>query len=151
MADLQKLVHGEPSWDAKVNKIIEYLESGQAIAGMKISDWSSNGVVLASGFKWGPNLNGYRYVQLPNGKLVETDFKFTVTDHAGLLAEKVITLPDELNANGIALNAGFWSTQSNVYKVRLWNNYVSIYRTDNDSNDKWNGDFYVHTFYLHHD
>lgn len=151
MADLQNLVHGEPSWDAKVNKIIEYLESGQAIAGMKISDWSSNGVVLDSGFKWGPNLNGYRYVQLPNGKLVETDLKFTVVDHAGLLAEKVITLPDELNANGIALNAGFWSTQSNVYKVRLWNNYVSVYRTDNDSNDKWNGDFYVHTFYLHHD
>lgn len=151
MADLQKLVHGEPEWDVKVDEIIEFLESGQAIAGMKISDWSTDGLVLSSGFKWGPNSKGYRYVQLPNGKLVETDLKFTAVDHAGLLAEKVVTLPDELDANGIALNAGFWSTQSNVYKVRLWDNVVSVYRTDNDGNDKWNGDFYAHAFYLHHD
>ena len=55
MADLQQLVHGEPNWDAKVNNIIDYLDKGQAIAGLKISEWSTAGIVLARNFKWEPN------------------------------------------------------------------------------------------------
>lgn len=151
MSELQKLVHGEENWDVKVNKIIEYLESGQAIAGLKLSDWSTDGLVLDGSFKWNANSKGYRYVQLPNGKGVELDLKFSPADVSGLVREKVVTIPDNIRASGMGMNAGFWDTQSNVYKVRLWDNFVSIYRVDNDGGDKWNGGFYVHALYFHHD
>ena len=151
MVDLQKMIHGELNWDAKFNKIIEYLESGQAIAGMKISEWSTAGIVLASNFKWEPNSKGYRYIQYPNGKDIELDLKFSPVDVSGLTANNIITLPDELRADGMGIEAGFWNGQANVYRVVVSDKNVLVYRIDNDAHDKWNGSFLLHAHYFHQD
>lgn len=153
MADLlQTMQHGEPNWDEKVNAIVNYLNNKGPLDNIKYSGWSLEGVVLGNGFEWNSNNHGYRYIQLPGVKLVEVDLKFKPVDHSGNSADNVIILPDMIKADGMALEAGFWGTPtSGVYLVRQWDGQVSINRIDNDPGDKWNGDFYVRTIYMHQD
>lgn len=118
---------------------------------LKISDWSTTGIVLAGNFGWDENSKGYRFVQLPNGKDVEFDLKFHPVSVKGLVAENIITIPDSLRADAMGISVGFSSWQQTVFNTRLWDNKVSIYRTDGDSTDNWNGSFFIHVRYFHHD
>lgn len=76
MADLQKLIHGEPNWDAKVNKIIDALsQMSSNMLSLSMSNKSDLGVVGLNGANIANNPGlfnrvFYQYVQLKNTKLV---------------------------------------------------------------------------------
>lgn len=147
---LQTITHGEPNWDAKVNALINGVSSLEdGFSSLKISDWSTAGIVIKNGFAFNENSKGYRFVTFPNGKLIEIDVKFRTTGGIkGLVADNVITLPDFVGNNGEAFDAGFWGNQIRVFFIRDWGTSLSIYRTDNDANDEWYGDRFAHAVYF---
>ena len=76
MATLQKLSHGEPQWEAKVNAAIEFLNSlGGAVSNLEWSKFTDDGIVYQNGFQdiggVGQGKTGYRYAVVGNRKIVE--------------------------------------------------------------------------------
>ena len=146
MADLQQLVHGEPSWDAKVNNIIEYLVQGNALSGLKITDWTTDGIVYGDAHAVENNL-GYRYVQLPNGKIVELDLKIA-PNSAGLHFPNAVTIPSFVANNQTSC---LLAASHGVFFATMSNNVVTLDRTDGRDKDIWSDAMYCHTFYFHKD
>lgn len=146
MADLQKLIHGEENWDDKVNKIIDYLVQGNALAGLKITDWTTDGIVYGDAHAVENNL-GYRYVQLPNGKIVELDLKIA-PNSAGLHFQNAVTIPNFVANNQTSC---LLTASHGVFFANLSNNVVTLDRTDGRDKDLWGDTMYCHAFYFHKD
>lgn len=147
MADeLQRLQHGEENWDTKVNKIIDYLVQGNALAGLKITDWTTDGIVYGDAHAVQNNL-GYRYVQLPNGKIVEVDLKIA-PNSAGLHFQNAVTIPNFVANDQTSC---LLAASHGVFFANLSNNVVTLDRTDGRDKDLWSDAMYCHAFYFHKD
>lgn len=146
MADLQKVVHGEPNWDAKINKIIEYLEDKVGNNDLEWTDWSSAGIVFQNGFQNDNNRTRYRYAKVGNGRIVELniDIKLT-TDLKTYHNVPALTLPDEISLDGYSE----WM-ENNSYQLMLGGNTLGI----NALQNSWwvDGSHYdMHIVYIHKD
>lgn len=97
MATLQKISHGEPNWDVKVNRIIDQLNAQGDLKWIQ----SSEGLVVQSGFAPSDvDANTYRYLQIGNAKIVDVNFGVTMPvniDNSSMLT--AVKLPESLSAN----------------------------------------------------
>lgn len=148
MTTMQKLTHGEPQWETKVNAIIDYLLEGHALDEIKVTDWSTEGLVLNSNCKWLDNSKGYRYVQLPGVKLIELDLKFSIGSYTGEGFKQAVTIPDFISSEGQAVD--FAHVNGAIFAT-FADNQVQIQRFAGDTKDAWNVPVYGHAFYYHKD
>lgn len=145
MADLQQLVHGEPNWDAKVNNIIEYLESGEPISSLKWSDWSTEGLIY-NGVKPDSGMKGYRYAQFPNGKLVELDVKLHTNGIKGGYIDNAMIVPDSIKAINMELPV---IVEVGGFHGNLANTGLSLFRDDGNATADWKESLLGHALYFH--
>lgn len=148
MADLQKLVHGEPSWDAKVNKIIDYLESKIGDNDLKWVDKGVEGIVFQNGFK--NQGTHYRYAQIGNAKLVDLQLSVTLPDGTNPSAKGLTaaTIPDDI----VPQNFYKEYMESNKYQVALHGNQFIIGLIGDAQWWGGNGSHYLyHATYTHID
>lgn len=146
MADeLQTLNHGEPNWDAKVNRIIEYLENGKPISSLAWSEWSTEGLIY-NGVKPDSNMKGYRYVQFPNGKLVEIDAKIHTNGIKGGYIDNVMIIPDSIRAINMDLPV---ITEVSGFHGNLANTSLSLFRDDGNASADWKEFLLGHAMYFH--
>lgn len=130
MPELQKVAHGEPNWDAKVNAAIELLNATQdELTQKKVTGWSSDGIVFSNGFHQDQDPTKYRYVQLTeNAKLVE--LFVSVWGKAKKGSQLVLTLPDIVKPNAYIDKRG-WG-QITIDHSRLWVEAATDSSSDND-------------------
>ena len=145
MADLQTLVHGEPLWDAKVNKSIEFLDSGQAISGLAWSGWSTEGLIF-NGVKPDSNMKGYRYTQFPNGKLVELDVKLHTNGIKGGYIVNAMVIPDSIKAINMEFPV---IVEVGGFYGNLANTGLSLFRDDGNATADWKESLLGHALYFH--
>jgi hypothetical protein len=145
MSELQRLVHGEENWDFKVNKIIEYLESGEPISGLKWSKWSTEGLIY-NGVKPDSNMKGYRYAQFPNGKLVELDVKLHTNGIKGGFIDNAMIIPDSIKAINMELPV---IVEVGGFHGNLANTGLLLFRDDGNANAGWKEFLLGHALYFH--
>ena len=102
MADLQKVVHGEPNWDAKINKIIEYLNSDGAIDKLNTS---REGIVFTNFHTYSRNDNGatkYQVMKVGTETWVHLHIEgFIANDPGSSYAVKIMNIPTSLAPGNI--------------------------------------------------
>ena len=114
MAILQKVSHGEPNWDGKVNAIIDAVNTQEtAISNLKPSEVTSEGLVFQNGFSL--RSGGYQTISLPDGgKIVSLKLQMKLNADSALDNLAAVTVPAEFK-NGLAYrygNAGWGTTWS---------------------------------------
>ena len=149
MADLQKLVHGEPEWDVKVNAIIDNMNN---IGDMMWTQGMTTGLVFQNGFnQLGSDESHqtiYRYVQFKGWKLVDLQIMVALSAAPSSTSNvTAVSLPDSISYDG-------WHewAESDGYQLAINGNQfrISVLGT----NKWWVGDgshYVAHIFYLHID
>lgn len=95
MADLQRITHGEPNWDTKVNAIIDSVNS---LTGGAIE--SSDGIVVSGKMKLASG-SGYNVVKVGGQRLVEVNLNLTPTTSFNASTGCTITLPSSVSSNDL--------------------------------------------------
>ena len=146
MATLQKISHGEPNWDVKVNRIIDQLTAQGDLKWIQ----SSEGLVVQSGFV--PNTvdaNTYRYLQIGNAKIVDVNFGVKMpTDIGNSSMLTAVKLPESLSANLYTEYA-----ENDKYQLTLSGTDFRIARMQ-AATDWWFGEgshYLAHFVYVHMD
>lgn len=151
MATLQKLTHGEPNWDVKVNAIIDNVNN---IGDMEWTQKMTTGLVFQNGFNQmgsdEAHQTNYRYVQFKGWKLVDLQVMVGLSAAPSSQTEVIaVQLPDSISYDG------WHEWKENIDYRQAING--SQYRISVDSPTKrgwWSGDgaHYVgHIFYPHFD
>lgn len=146
MADLQKLAHGELSWDAKINNIIDYLEDKVGSNGLEWTDWSNDGIVFQNGFQNHKGRTKYRYAQVGNAKIVELNIDIALSEDLKTYHNvPALTYPDNIYMDGYEEHLENAQFQLMLGENRLLINAVQNYWWVKDSH------YTMHTVYVHKD
>lgn len=142
MADLQRITHGEPNWDVKVNAIIDNVNK---LGNFSFTTETSDGMVFQDGFS--NNGSWYRYVQFPGWKLVDLQVNVSLPsnpDSKDTSMRIALQLPDAVSYDGYHE----WSTNSK-YQLTLNGNQFRITPQDTGW---WTGEgshYVAHILYVH--
>lgn len=124
MIQLQKLVHGEPNWDVKVNDVIESLNN---MGGVTPSDVSDEGLVWLNGARNG-QATWYRTTPIGGGhKIVELAFEVTGISANAWESKDFLRIPDNIKTTGGAIQVS-----QGAHYVTLNGTTLSIVSGDND-------------------
>lgn len=111
MADELKMVHGEPSWDAKHNALVDVVEKmGGVVNALQWTKTTDEGVVLLNGFTGWVD---YSYLEIGDSKLVFLEGALKGNLKAGQ-ATDVLTIPDNIKP------------KDKVHQYRNWNDISTL-------------------------
>lgn len=149
MAVLQRIAHGEPNWDTKVNAIIDNMNN---IGDMMWTQKMTTGLVFQNGFyQMGSDEDhqtNYRYVQFKGWKLVDLQIMVALSAApSNTLNVTAVSLPDSISYDG-------WHEWSESDKYQLAINGNQFRVSALGTNSWWSGDgshYVAHIFYPHID
>ena len=137
MADLQKLVHGEPSWDVKHNALVDVVEKmGGVVNGLQWTKPTDDGIVFLNG--WSGRAT-YSYLQIGDKKIVDLQVVTKGNAKAGQYTE-IFAIPDNVKPKNRMLQCRYWQTIGQIS-----DNKMGVLSTDELKADQNNwtyvGDF----------
>lgn len=105
MADNLKMVHGEPSWDAKHNALVDVVEKMGVVNAFQWTK-SDDGIVFSNG--WHGNVS-YEYVQIGDKKLVSVQGAIKGNAKAAQYIE-LLTIPDNIKPKNRMIQYQYWDS-----------------------------------------
>lgn len=106
MADNLKMVHGEPSWDAKHNALVDVVEKMGGVVNALQWTKSDDGIVFSNG--WHGNVS-YEYVQIGDKKLVSVQGAIKGNAKAAQYIE-LLTIPDNIKPKNRMIQYQYWDS-----------------------------------------
>lgn len=140
MAVLQRIAHGEPNWDTKVNAIIDSVNplTENAIT-------SSDGIVVSGKMKLQAE-SFYTVVNVGDKRLVEVNLNLATESSFNASVGCTITLPSSITCNALIGGAAYGPDASFLSSGEG----IKLQATSGGDSHGWNvGNMYgIHTLYL---